>query len=46
MQSNIWHNSSVVMAYAKFCSDTDGLMQERRNSIANTLELHLSCTNQ
>ena len=23
----------------------DGLMQERLNSIANTLELHLSCTN-
>ena len=23
----------------------DGLIQERRNSIANTLELHLSCTN-
>ena len=23
----------------------DGLMQERRNSIANTLELRLSCTN-
>ena len=23
----------------------DGLMQERRNSIANALELHLSCTN-
>ena len=24
----------------------DGLMQEKRNSIANALELHLSCTNQ
>ena len=23
----------------------DGLVQERRNSIANTLELRLSCTN-
>ena len=23
----------------------DGLVQERRNSIANTLELNLSCTN-
>ena len=23
----------------------DGLVQERRNSIANALELHLSCTN-
>ena len=25
--------------------DFDGLVQERRNSIANALELHLSCTN-
>ena len=25
--------------------DLDGLMQERRNSIANALELRLSCTN-
>ena len=25
--------------------DTDGLVQERRNSIANALELRLSCTN-
>ena len=24
--------------------DVDGLVQERRNSIANALELHLSCT--
>ena len=24
---------------------TDGLIQERRNSIANALELRLSCTN-
>ena len=23
----------------------DGLVQERRNSIANALELHISCTN-
>ena len=27
------------------CSVIDGLMQERRNSIANGLELRLSCTN-
>ena len=27
-------------------SNFDGLVQERRNSIANTLELRLSCTNQ
>ena len=26
--------------------DMDGLVQKRRNSIANTLELCLSCTNQ
>ena len=26
------------------CLDFDGLVQERRNSIANALELHLSCT--
>ena len=26
--------------------EVDGFMQERRNSIANTLELRLSCTNQ
>ena len=25
--------------------DVDGLVQERRNSIANALELRLSCTN-
>ena len=25
--------------------DIDGLVQERRNSIANALELRLSCTN-
>ena len=25
--------------------DIDGLVQERCNSIANALELHLSCTN-
>ena len=26
------------------CQHVDGLVQERRNSIANTLELHLFCT--
>ena len=30
----------------KESAQTDGLVQERRNSIANTLELRLSCTNQ
>ena len=28
-----------------FCLYIDGLVQERRNSIANTVELPLSCTN-
>ena len=28
-----------------FIPDIDELVQERRNSIANTLDLHLSCTN-
>ena len=28
-----------------FRHDVDGLVQERRNSIANALELRLSCTN-
>ena len=28
-----------------FLALNDGLMQERRNSIANALELRLSCTN-
>ena len=27
------------------CDDVDGLVLERRNSIAKALELHLSCTN-
>ena len=29
----------------KITSDIDGLVQERRNSIAKALELRLSCTN-
>ena len=32
----MWQNLCIII---------DGLVQERRNSIANTLELHLSCTN-
>ena len=31
--------------YQDICAYNDGLVQERRNSIANALELHLSCTN-
>ena len=34
-------DASLLIRYDHF----DGLVQERRNSIANTLELHLSCTN-
>ena len=33
-----------LMGYEKN-HNVDGLVQERRNSIANALELHLSCTN-
>ena len=33
-----WHNGTVYQEYI------DGLVQGRRNSIANALELHLSCT--
>ena len=39
---------NLVFIFCRQCNlynDTDGLVQERRNSIANTLELHLSCTN-
>ena len=31
----------VVMSFSRY--QIDGLVQERRNSIANALELHLSC---
>ena len=34
----MWHHFDIN-------KHTDGLVQERRNSIANALELHLSCTN-
>ena len=37
----------LLQSSHKACSrhqDIDGLVQERRNSIANALELHLSCT--
>ena len=33
------------IAYLTFIDHVSGLVQERRKSIANTLELHLSCTN-
>ena len=34
-----------MKAHVMFSFHVDGLVQERRNSIANTLELRLSCTN-
>ena len=33
----------IIVEYSK--DDIDGIMQERRNSIANALELRLSCSN-
>ena len=38
-----WHKGEYWIDSGKF-SHIDGLVQERRNSIANTLELSLSCT--
>ena len=35
----------VVLEQEHIRSYIDGLVQERRNSIANALELRLSCTN-
>ena len=35
----------IIMSYAEISHyDVDGLVQERRNSIADALELHLSWT--
>ena len=48
---NVWlnldcyHSSLVYLGNAVKCKDTDGLVQKWRNSIANALELRLSCTN-
>ena len=36
---------STLQSYKEQLQYFDGLMQERCNSIANALELHLSCTN-
>ena len=36
--------ASAATGRTKLKSHIDGLVQERRNSIANALELHLSCT--
>ena len=40
-------NAFLTWPFRKFAMlvDIDGLVQEGRNSIANALELHLSCTN-
>ena len=35
----------MILAWVCLCLHIDGLMQERRNSIANALELCLCCTN-
>ena len=41
------HFSQIVLGWISMtpCQHINGLMQERRSSIANTLELRLSCTN-
>ena len=46
---SLWHQVINSWMYNRrdfvFCGEYfDGLLQERRNSIANALELHLSCT--
>ena len=38
-------NTSNTEIFSTHVAYIDGLMQERRNSIANALELRLSCTN-
>ena len=38
-------SSSSVSPSSHFHHHTDGLVQERRNSIANQMELHLFCSN-
>ena len=40
-----FHKSKCLLQRMQFSAYIDGLVQERRNSIANALELHLSCTN-
>ena len=44
----MWHHCNVTGHHdfwSPFAYQIDGLVQERRNSIANALELRLSCTN-
>ena len=41
-----WNCYFGALSFSKFTAiHFDGFMQERRNSIANALELRLSCTN-
>ena len=40
-----WQLTSGIFQASLFNPQIDGLVQERCNSIANTLDLHLSCTN-
>ena len=41
-KNNVCYNDQFSLKYSQ---QIDGLVQERRNSIANALELRLSCTN-
>ena len=41
----IWIVNNMSFGIQKCCFHIDGLVQERRNSIANALELHVSYTN-
>ena len=43
--TDILYTICLVIYWGLVWSNMDGLVQERRNSIANALELHLSCTN-
>ena len=45
LSSNISNLISSLNIIKKYLTYLDGLVQERRNSIANALELCLSCTN-
>ena len=44
-QNDPWGSTVIGTWKLKMMGYIDGLVQERRNSIANALELHLSCTN-
>ena len=40
----IWIQYEYLWAFCTMLQHIDGLVQERRNSIANAMELRLSCT--